>query len=73
MSTCCCTAVSCISSRSRIPRGVANSIAPLSVFFALGAGAVDAWLEARGAHWARVLAGAWLASFAAVLWLSYLG
>jgi hypothetical protein len=49
------------------------SIAPLSVFFALGCGAVDAWLEARRAGWARVLFGAWLATFAAVLWLSYRG
>jgi len=47
------------------------SIAPLSIFFALGCGAADAWLEARGASWARALLYGWLGSFCAVLLLSY--
>ena len=48
-------------------------IAPLSIFFALGYGAADAWLEARGASWARALLYGWLGAFSAVLLLSYSG
>ncbi|MBW1686778.1 MAG: glycosyltransferase family 39 protein [Deltaproteobacteria bacterium] len=49
------------------------AIAPLSVFFALGCGAADAWLEARGASWARALLYGWLGTFSTVLLLSYAG
>jgi len=49
------------------------AIAPLSIFFALGCGAVDAWLEERGASWARALLYGWLGAFCAALLLSYAG
>jgi hypothetical protein len=49
------------------------AIAPLSIFFALGGSALDAWLEARHATWARVLFYGWLGTFAALLLLCYLG
>jgi predicted membrane channel-forming protein YqfA (hemolysin III family) len=47
------------------------AIAPLSVFFALGCGAADSWLEERGAGWVRALLYGWLGAFSAVLLLSY--
>lgn len=48
-------------------------IAPLSVFFALGTGGADRWLEARGATWARGLLYAWLGTFAGTVALSFAG
>jgi hypothetical protein len=47
------------------------TIAPLSIFFGLGCGAADNWLEARGASWARALLYGWLGAFSTVLLLSY--
>lgn len=47
--------------------------APVTVFFGLGAGAADRWLESHSLDWARTLLVAWLATFAAVVLLSYLG
>jgi hypothetical protein len=47
--------------------------APVTVFFGLGAGAADRWLEARSLEAGRIALAAWLAAFAAVVWLSYLG
>lgn len=49
------------------------AIAPLSVFFALGTGGVDRWLEQRGATWARALLYAWLGTFAGVVIQSFAG
>ncbi len=46
-------------------------MAPLSVFFALGAGAADRWLEARSATWARALLYAGLGTLASVAALSF--
>ncbi len=46
-------------------------IAPLSVFFALGTGSADRWLEARGATWARALLYGWLGTFAGVVAFSF--
>jgi hypothetical protein len=48
-------------------------IAPFSVFFALGCGGCDRWLEARGASAARALLYGWLASFAGASALSFAG
>jgi hypothetical protein len=50
-----------------------SGIGPLAVFFALGCGGVDRWLEARGATWARALLHGWLAAFAGAVWLTYAG
>jgi hypothetical protein len=49
------------------------ALAPLSIFFALGAGAADRALEARGAGWARALLYAWLGAFLGAAWLSHAG
>ncbi len=48
-------------------------MAPLSMFFALGCGALDDWLAAPGRGALRVLFYGWLGSFAAVLLLSFAG
>lgn len=49
------------------------SVAPLAVFFALGCGGADRWLEARGALWARSLLYGWLGSFAGAVALTFAG
>ncbi len=48
-------------------------MAPLSVFFALGCGALDDWLAAPGRGAPRALFYGWLGSFAGVLLLSFAG
>lgn len=46
-------------------------IGPLAVFFGLGCGAADRWLEARGITWARALVWGWLGATAVTFALSY--
>jgi hypothetical protein len=48
-------------------------IAPFSVFFALGCGGLDRWLEARGSTPGRALLYGWLASFAGAVALGFAG
>jgi hypothetical protein len=48
-------------------------MAPLTIFFGLGCGAADRWIEARAPLWARTLFFGWLGSLALVLLFSYAG
>jgi hypothetical protein len=48
-------------------------LAPLSVWFGLGCGAADRWLEARAPALARAAFHGWLGCLAAVLLLTYVG
>jgi hypothetical protein len=49
------------------------ALGPLSIFFALAAGALDRALEARGAGFARALFYGWLGAFLGAAWLSHAG
>jgi hypothetical protein len=48
-------------------------IGPLALFFALGAGAVDRWLERRGQTWARTLLWGWLGATAITFAAAFAG
>ena len=47
--------------------------APLAVFFAMGVGAIDRWLERYEQTWARAAVWGWLGATAVTFALSYLG
>jgi hypothetical protein len=48
-------------------------LAPLAVWFGLGCGGADRWLETRAPAWLRAAFHGWLGCLAAVLWLTYAG